>query len=782
MAKLWQFRHYSVYRNLLIYFVLLVAMAVIIVSSALYLFFTAKTEKEISSNVISMLDQTSYTSSIVRDQILTIGNQMLNNHGIMAVLLNKRSDPIDERDAMYYLRDIESVFPIIKYIGIYNDKTQRYLNTAGPPYTASESLRKQLTGGTNDAQYIEFFPQKLTTESSETTTEHVLTFILRPNYSITSTYKGGGAIVIHVDEDYIQQTIRSIGSKSEDVFVMDQEGFILSHTDSAQFMRDFSDKSHIQRILGSDESSGHFLASVDGRRQLVTYVKSSQLQWYFVSVRPYSLLISDISELRNFTWAIALAMILVGVLLAYFATNRIYNPLGQLLAKVQDVTGISPSNPKRSSDEYALLLEAFSNVVDQASVMEMEMKHSFHVIKKTYLDHAMKGTLQDFRDTHAIHDDIRRQFQGPYYIVILAKIDRYAELAGKHSRQQLGAFRFSVCNISQELLQKHATNDPLVVGEDTVAILAQSKSAEGPAHTVLTLREIQNVIRTYFGFTVTFSVGDPVSDQNRIHQSFQSAQEYAKYRLFYGHESIIQSELVRERQGREDRYPTATEKKLLEALRLNHPDKVDRALAQFIKEISKMTYYQTLSYANQLLITVLKEFDGTLNIMQERSKECYSIINRLQDQETLPEISALIHEFCKVIACLLEKKNVTKHKDVIDAVCQYLKEHYDEPDLGVETMAEKVHLTPGYLGKLFRNHAQVSFNEYLKNLRLEKAQDLLVQTDDPVTVISEKVGILNTNYFYALFKKTYGISPAVYREHAADRSRGVGGPDGLMQK
>ncbi|WP_339205609.1 helix-turn-helix transcriptional regulator [Paenibacillus sp. FSL K6-3182] len=73
-------------------------------------------------------------------------------------------------------------------------------------------------------------------------------------------------------------------------------------------------------------------------------------------------------------------------------------------------------------------------------------------------------------------------------------------------------------------------------------------------------------------------------------------------------------------------------------------------------------------------------------------------------------------------------------------------------------------LSPGYLGKLFRSHTQLSFNDYLKKIRLEEATRLLTTTNDSIAVISESVGVLNTTYFFTLFKKTYGISPAQYRE------------------
>lgn len=135
------------------------------------------------------------------------------------------------------------------------------------------------------------------------------------------------------------QTMQSISSDSDNSFVVDASGLVLSHTDPTQFMRNISDTSYMQQIVASADKSRYFKIRLNGQQQLVTYVKSEQLGWYFVSIKPYVMLISDISMLRNFTWLIVLAIILLGVILAYYATNKLYDPIGRLIHKVHELTG-----------------------------------------------------------------------------------------------------------------------------------------------------------------------------------------------------------------------------------------------------------------------------------------------------------------------------------------------------------------------------------------------------------------------------------------------------------
>ncbi|MBD2869112.1 helix-turn-helix domain-containing protein [Paenibacillus arenilitoris] len=757
------FFRYAVYRKMLMYFVLIVALTVLAVSGTLYFMFASKTEQTIGKHVISMLQQTSYTSNVVQEQVGTIGSHLLNNHRIITVLMNKHLDRVQEHEAMNILTDIQSTYPFIKHLGIYNDNTKRYLSTAGTPYELNDKEKKQLTSMT-ELDYMSYFSQKLLPSYSMNTkaVENVITFILRPKYALTSSDKG--AILIHVDEKYILKTIRSISSGSDNVFVMDSNGLVLSHTDPNQFMKRFDEQPYIQRILDYEGSSSHFKANIDDRNQLVTFVQSSQMNWYFVSIKPYDELIKDIAALRGYTMLVAIAILALGALTAYVATNKLYNPLGRLIGKVNDVTGRVYSDEKKNRNEFSLLSEAFTNVVDQAMTVETAQKQSFPVLKKTYLQHLLRGTHADLSSTHILNSAINKAFSSAYYMVVVAAIDCYEEFERKNDQTKQGLYRFSINNISSELLAKHAPNESIVVDERTMGILMLPEAPIDPDKLLLTLTEVQEVIRSYFHFTVSFGVGNLVTDRNDIQQSFASAYEYVKYRFFYGRQSVIQANLLQNKPYSSHAYPAQTEKKLIEALRLSHAEKIEQTLSQFIEQLQVMNYYQAFLCANQLLGSLHRHFEETLPIMQEHSKEYYTTVHALQHVETLEEVQSQLRKFCMLIQMLGEKKQPGRSDSMIDSVCAYLQEHYHNPDLGIETVAQMVQLSPGYLGKLFRSHTQTSFNDYLKNIRIEKAKKLLLSTNESVAVISEKVGIINTTYFFTLFKKTTGLSPTQFRE------------------
>jgi two-component system response regulator YesN len=78
-------------------------------------------------------------------------------------------------------------------------------------------------------------------------------------------------------------------------------------------------------------------------------------------------------------------------------------------------------------------------------------------------------------------------------------------------------------------------------------------------------------------------------------------------------------------------------------------------------------------------------------------------------------------------------------------------------------VASFCHYSPSFVARLFKARAGVTINDYLKELRMKKASELLTKTDIPISEIAEACGFGDTNYFIAFFSRHYGLPPKKYR-------------------
>ena len=100
---------------------------------------------------------------------------------------------------------------------------------------------------------------------------------------------------------------------------------------------------------------------------------------------------------------------------------------------------------------------------------------------------------------------------------------------------------------------------------------------------------------------------------------------------------------------------------------------------------------------------------------------------------------------------------------IIQRTLDYIENHYSE-GVSMKEFSASLNMNTAYLGYLFKKETGMFFNNYLNDLRLEKAAALLCTTGDRISDVALKTGFTTTSHFITTFKKKTGLSPLKYRE------------------
>lgn len=140
------------------------------------------------------------------------------------------------------------------------------------------------------------------------------------------------------------------------------------------------------------------------------------------------------------------------------------------------------------------------------------------------------------------------------------------------------------------------------------------------------------------------------------------------------------------------------------------------------------------------------------------------VIMSIEDPERLRLwFTDKIAEACRNI----QSKRSEKSGSVIEEAMRYIRENYNR-DISLDEVSREVNISPYYFSKLFKDSTEQNFIEYLTNLRMDKAKELLLTTDSSMKEICSMVGYADPNYFSRTFKKNIGVTPTEYKENKGD--------------
>lgn len=105
----------------------------------------------------------------------------------------------------------------------------------------------------------------------------------------------------------------------------------------------------------------------------------------------------------------------------------------------------------------------------------------------------------------------------------------------------------------------------------------------------------------------------------------------------------------------------------------------------------------------------------------------------------------------------------------IRMIKDYIGAHYMDPALSVKTISEYISFSAPYACTVFKNATGITLNQYITDVRMKKAKQLLTDPRNKISDISALVGYYDGNYFGKLFKKYTDMSPSEYRELATDK-------------
>jgi len=121
-------------------------------------------------------------------------------------------------------------------------------------------------------------------------------------------------------------------------------------------------------------------------------------------------------------------------------------------------------------------------------------------------------------------------------------------------------------------------------------------------------------------------------------------------------------------------------------------------------------------------------------------------------------ISTALNEFIELVYSSQDARKVTQIRPAIN----YIDANYDKP-VTLSEIAKASHLSVSRLAHIFKEQMGVTIIDYLTSVRIERAKQLLLATEQNCTEVCFQVGYNNQSYFTRTFKGLVGLTPRQFR-------------------
>lgn len=757
MEKFFQLKKY--YIKIIFSFTILLLAATVIIS----VIFAGVFVKDISSRLAE--DYTNNISSVCREfdntflQIRQLNIFLRNSPDVVDYLTKKEGiDMYTINRADIFTGKVKGICPYVYSILLYNRYAELVITSglAGIQADQFMTTKNRLTISGN----IDLYSCTAIPDNADESRRFETFSAVFPDNSSSGILLN--AIIVNIDRREMEKKL--FGRLEGTLLVCDNKGRVIISVNHPEKLVSVESKEYFRTIASSSRSRDTFILKDGQASNIVTYTKSDQTDFYIINIRSIDGYTEAIRK-REFTIiAISLSVLLVLLAISLVFSKSIYAPVRIMTEKFAG-TG-NTSKHAEFKGEFALIAHAFEDTVKQLTELEYKNAETNRKLKEEFLRCLLTNKVQaDLQNRNQQEFSFNVDFSG--VILVCVRIDNYHHL---NNREKF-SIETGLCRLLPDLLKSDFRCEAVNMLDGEIALLLNYVNASQNKFDELlsAMDRLRAAVQESLKTSLTIGIGGAAESIQGCSQAYQKALEMAKHRFILGFNKTIYPRLLEEILTSNVSFPEEFEAKLIKAIRLNDQDMFEESLRNTMVLLGIYPYSEAVSILFQIITGCVKAINQTTH--QDHSKsylhfdEFNSMFARL---ETLDQaygwLMGLFSEYRKILEEInLIKSN--KHYKMIEEIQAYIKNHYEDLNLCVESVAEAAGYTPYYFSKIFKDIAGMNVMDYIKKVRIDKAKELLEHSELKINDVAEAVGIPNTSHFYTIFKKDVGLTPSAYREY-----------------
>ena len=480
---------------------------------------------------------------------------------------------------------------------------------------------------------------------------------------------------------------------------------------------------------------------------------------YYADKKMYSAPVNSII----FTIVINIICIIVaGAILIFILLRNNYKPVKKLIDKFK-------INPRVGENEYALIEHTFDKIMKEQQKLRNELNNHSTIVRSSLLNSLLFGKKIDEKVMNSLeyHNIVDNSHQCAVVICsihdfgILSE-DEYWDNYDDSSIIRTG--NLALFNMLYELWSQSGLDVMSTEVDDFLVCLILDKDCHDKALNLITegIVKVSQYMVEYFSISFASGVSGIKMGTGAISEAYKEAVASLEYCDFIRKKQTVNYDDLQMETSKYKYTFTFDHKSEFESLvRAGNAILAQEKVNQYLDEYTKDTLLSVNMvklFIYDLMLSLLKMY---IEVSDEEASEVFVLFEQLIHSSKITDMVAELNSTIQIVCAMYDDK---RPNGVMNKIRDYIETNYDNYELNINKIGENFNFSPSYVSKMFRLYFDEDISAYIMKLRITKAKELLLTTNETVEKIAQMVGIGNKVTFTRSFKKVTDMTPGKYRK------------------
>jgi two-component system response regulator YesN len=419
------------------------------------------------------------------------------------------------------------------------------------------------------------------------------------------------------------------------------------------------------------------------------------------------------------------------------------------------------------SEELSLALKNVKETLEKSDRDEVEIKGlkdklelSLPAFRKQFLLDLLKGRIQNEQVLLQGINELKYDLASQNFFLIVLELDDYTSRIEQYGSVE--SLDSTVLNILQEITLQYGPAEFFCISQNMYGTLIDIPAKSliySPYDRALSIAEsIRMSLKQYKEMTGILYLDKGVSI-SELPASFERINKTVCYRTFAQHDSIIRVTETTSDEQVSSEIPLFSQ--MLEVFYDAH--RFEKYIKDSFRLITPTNFMASFKNTSTNLVNIYNKISKELCGYSLNQKEKFLNESDLMEIEKIHNGQEwIIKKFAQLRDEVIQAQNDTSKK-LVHEISEYINNNYQN-NITLDDLAKTTNFNKYYICKKFKKETGTNIMNYIMEMRINKAKELLLKGDDRIYKVAQSVGFNDTSYFSLIFKKITGKTPKEFVE------------------